>query len=640
VANITELSMQRMRLTDQIFWQATWPGPNSTSAKALSALRSLQVLDLSQNAFCSLDVSSLNSLTFLNVSGNPDLRQMQLPPDKVLDALDASKTSVPLALALCGYPQFTFSGARVVLLQNLAKAPPQQEAFAALRFCLAMPVVVDLSQNAWLTNVEELNGPHHKAPFFALGDTRSDLVLSGSPLQCSWQRSFIASRDEYAKEGPYSVYTEKDVPIIRLSCRCSPGYENMRGICRLKVPWIAETGHLAVVVVLAMLALAPVLIWLIMRARRRLRVTSGDLELKQRLLDGAEHELASMRLAWEIDRDDVQLEECLASGAYGKVWRGRYDAMTVAIKVLHAHLLGMEDLGGSSAFEQEVVFLQRVRNPHLVRFWGAGTLDSGAPFLVLEYIANGSLRSFLREASDSADDTSPPGALQGWQADEGNAQRTAAGSLARGQAVPRTLRLRFASHIAIGMAYIHERGHMHRDLKTDNVLLTSDLRAKVTDFGTVRLWRLASDGRHVAHHTAGEGHADSAAQSQVCSDATTGVGTPPYMSPEVLLAEPYGTSADVWSYGCILWELVTRRRPELLGELGIPHSGPYRQQLAKQLLEGKRLSLGDDEAKELESTYADLMRSCWLAEPEQRPAFEEARRLLAFLQRDGAPSGQ
>jgi hypothetical protein len=629
-ARLSFLGLRDVGLTDFLVNEAMLASATTSVASSPqmgNALMSLETLDVSKNSLRSLDVTLLTTLKFLNVSNNRDLNLARLPGATILDVLDAGGTSMHVSLALCGHSQFTYSGAKIVILQNLYRAPPQKEMLATLRFCLAMPIVIDLSQNKWLTNVKGLTWPDD-GPFFPLDAVHSSLVLQGSPVQCNWRRSVVDNSFKLASVDNFSVYTEHHTAVVRLDCRCSPGYEEESGSCQRALPWIAKGGHLALVVILAMLALLPVLVWFGVRARRRLKITFGDLELERKLLEGAEREIHSMKQAWKIEQEDIVMQQQIASGAYGEVWRGRYDGTTVAIKVPHPHLLDLDDWDGNAAFDQEVSFLQHVRHSHLVRFLGAGKLETGAPFLVLEYVPNGSLNSFLRRVDGLA-----------WSEDRGGSAGAmpTVGAATSLPSYTAELRLRFAHHIALGMAYIHERGHLHRDLKSDNVLLTSDWRAKVTDFGTTRLWRLASDAQQAIDTRSQRSWGwkllsatDTAAPKYAASTATVGIGTPPYMSPEVLEAEAYDEKADVWAYGCILWELVN---PDLLDELGIAPGGPYCVQLGRYLNEGKRLPLRETETAALEPSFVDLMRSCWAGDAGQRPSFDEASRLLSFLQK-------
>ena len=100
--------------------------------------------------------------------------------------------------------------------------------------------------------------------------------------------------------------------------------------------------------------------------------------------------------------------------------------------------------------------------------------------------------------------------------------------------------LQWFVQLALALHHVHERGVLHRDLKTQNVFVSAAAaHVKLGDFG-------------IAKHL-GSAH-DEAALAATC------VGTPYYMSPELFRGEAYGTKADVWALGCVLYELLTRRR--------------------------------------------------------------------------------
>lgn len=167
-------------------------------------------------------------------------------------------------------------------------------------------------------------------------------------------------------------------------------------------------------------------------------------------------------------------------------------------------------------FQKEIDFMQRTRHPHIVRFFGAGSFPSGAPFLV-EELMDKSLQAYVQTTPD----------------------------------VPWAVKYKLLGDVSEGMQHIHNLGHMHRDLKTANVLINSRLQAKVADFGSMRELLL---GGPVASATAGHRGADNAGAM------STNVGTPLYMSLEVLLGQPYDKAADTWSFGVVMWEVRCRGR--------------------------------------------------------------------------------
>lgn len=169
------------------------------------------------------------------------------------------------------------------------------------------------------------------------------------------------------------------------------------------------------------------------------------------------------------------------------------------------------------------------------------------------------------------------------------------------------------------MSYIHAQGHIHRDLKSANVLITSTTRpqAKVADFGSVG--RLLTEQR--------KPRAGSRPSSMTfISDLslTQGVGTPLYMSLEMLRHAEYDHSTDVWSFGVLLWEIAAQAPPDLLEQQGY-RRGPTYSALLGTLEAGHRLEM----KPEWPDAWCALMALCWRPLPEDRPSFVEIVQALA-----------
>lgn len=195
----------------------------------------------------------------------------------------------------------------------------------------------------------------------------------------------------------------------------------------------------------------------------------------------------------------------IGRGAHGVVYEG-YDRKLdrrVALKRLSAE--GASDPVRRARFEREARVLAAIRHPNVAVVYGAQEAD-GVPWLALE-----------RLEGDALDD------------------HLAQGALSIGDA------LDVARQVAAGLEAAHEAGVVHRDLKPSNVFRESDGTVKVLDFGLATSATVPTDVR-----TTGDGIA---------------VGTPLYMSPEQLRGGDVDRRADLWSFGCLLCELLGGRPP-------------------------------------------------------------------------------
>uniref|UniRef100_A0A803QWY5 non-specific serine/threonine protein kinase n=1 Tax=Cannabis sativa TaxID=3483 RepID=A0A803QWY5_CANSA len=158
---------------------------------------------------------------------------------------------------------------------------------------------------------------------------------------------------------------------------------------------------------------------------------------------------------WTIDLRKLNMGEAFAQGAFGKLYRGTYKGEDVAIKILErpendpekAQLMEQQ-------FQQEVKMLATLRHPNIVRFIGACRKPM-VWCIVTEYAKGGSVRQFLMKRQS--------------------------------RSVPLKLAVKQALDVARGMAYVHELGLIHRDLKSDNLLIFSDKSIKIADFGVARI---------------------------------------------------------------------------------------------------------------------------------------------------------
>jgi tRNA A-37 threonylcarbamoyl transferase component Bud32 len=158
---------------------------------------------------------------------------------------------------------------------------------------------------------------------------------------------------------------------------------------------------------------------------------------------------------WTIDLGKLHMGMPFAQGAFGKLYRGTYNGMDVAIKLLErpeadpakAQLLEQQ-------FVQEVMMLATLRHQNIVKFIGACRKPM-VWCIVTEYAKGGSVRNFLAKRKN--------------------------------RSVPLKLAVKQALDVARGMAYVHALGFIHRDLKSDNLLISGDKSIKIADFGVARI---------------------------------------------------------------------------------------------------------------------------------------------------------
>jgi len=281
------------------------------------------------------------------------------------------------------------------------------------------------------------------------------LQMEDSPIQCIYEMSREARDLPPSLVGTERLPTDL-LPALKYKCQCGPGYttdSRSDGVCE-PIPPFWNTARIIALTVGSVFVVMLILVAVFRKKHvRRKRKYNMSLEMHQGLLEQSQGEVLELKRAWEIDPSELSLEcriDIGSEGAFGEVWRGNWTGLEVAVKLVRSHFLELgSDVSGE--FEREIDFMQRTRHVNIVRFFGAGTLVDGTPFLVEELMSEGSLKLFVR--NNRCHDTQ--------------------------------LKYSFARDVACGMAHIHSLGHMHRDLKSGNVLITQRLQAKVADFGSV-----------------------------------------------------------------------------------------------------------------------------------------------------------
>ncbi|KAK1586982.1 hypothetical protein Q3G72_008262 [Acer saccharum] len=262
----------------------------------------------------------------------------------------------------------------------------------------------------------------------------------------------------------------------------------------------------------------------------------------------------------EIHWEDLLLGEEIGQGSYAVVYRGMWNGSDVAVKVY----FGNEYSEGTiENYQKEVDIMKKLRHPNVLLFMGA-VYSQERLAIVTEFLPRGSLFKTLHKNN---------------------------------QALDIRRRLRMALDVARGMNYLHRRNPpiVHRDLKSSNLLVDRNWTVKVGDFGL-----------------------------SMCKNATyltakSERGTPQWMAPEVLRNEPSNEKSDVFSFGVILWELMTVSIPwnhlnslQVVGVVGFMD---------------RRLDLPEG----LDPQVASVIRDCWQSDPDKRPSFEAIIQRMSSL---------
>jgi len=216
--------------------------------------------------------------------------------------------------------------------------------------------------------------------------------------------------------------------------------------------------------------------------------------------------------------------ERIGAGGMGEVYRARDTRLRreVAIKVLPASFAADPDR--LARFEREARLLASLNHPNIGAIYGVEE-SAGATALVLELIDGQTLAERLTRASGQ-----------------------------RSQGIGQAEAIAIARQIVDALDAAHERGIVHRDLKPANIIITPDGSVKVLDFGLAK-----AGGDDV---TPGSSPADLTRSPTAIGPTLQGVllGTAPYMSPEQARGKAVDKRADIWAFGCVLYEMLTGRQ--------------------------------------------------------------------------------
>ncbi|KAL4436097.1 hypothetical protein ABPG77_005545 [Micractinium sp. CCAP 211/92] len=275
--------------------------------------------------------------------------------------------------------------------------------------------------------------------------------------------------------------------------------------------------------------------------------------------------------------EDLELVRSIGEGSFGRVYLANWRETPVAVKVL----LVVNEQGSISDYERalamdeahlerlmaEAAVMANLRHPNIVTFMGVCTFPA---CIVSEYCAKGSLTDVLRRAKRSPVD------------------------------MPWTRRLTMAMGAARGMLVLHAATPpiLHRDLKSPNILVDENWTAKISDFNLSKIMALDSKTSSLA------------------------AMNPRWLAPEIMAGEGASQASDMFSFGVILWELLTWQLPWGTAK-------PWK--IINLVLNGGRLEVPSRDSLPGDDTpaftgldrYVALIKRCWAHNPFDRPTFGE-----------------
>ncbi|XP_061180887.1 tyrosine-protein kinase SRK2-like [Saccostrea echinata] len=275
----------------------------------------------------------------------------------------------------------------------------------------------------------------------------------------------------------------------------------------------------------------------------------------------------------EVARESVKLMKKLGSGCFGDVHAGKWrNTVDVAVKTLKPGAMSAED------FLQEAKLMHKLRHRKLVQLLAVCTTTE--PILIItELMVNGALLDYLRK-------------------DEGRSLKF-------------VVLVDMASQIADGMAYLENENFVHRDLRAANILVGENNDVKVADFG---LARLIQEDIYEAHE-----HTKFPIK---------------WTSPEAAFDRKFSIKSDVWSFGVLLYELITFGR--------VPYPGMNGHEVLSKVEKGYRMPKPTGGTVPCPDPYYDIMLQCWKRNADSRPTFEYLRDFFDnyFVSSEGQYSGE
>ncbi|XP_013886443.1 tyrosine-protein kinase SRK2 [Austrofundulus limnaeus] len=255
--------------------------------------------------------------------------------------------------------------------------------------------------------------------------------------------------------------------------------------------------------------------------------------------------------AWEIQRSSIQLQKKLGAGQFGEVYEALWNGTTpVAVKTLKPGSMDSED------FLREAQIMKKLRHPKLIQLYAVCTTEEPI-YIITELMKYGSLLEYLRND--------------------------------KGTTLQIQDQIEMAAQVAAGMAYLETQNYIHRDLAARNVLVGENNICKVADFGLARVFMKEYESVY---------------------EIKGGKLPVKWTAPEAFNDNRFTIKSDVWSFGILLYEIMT------FGQM--PYPGMTNHQAVQWIMKGHRMPCPPNCPTVLHS----IMMSCWKENEQMRPTFE------------------
>lgn len=277
---------------------------------------------------------------------------------------------------------------------------------------------------------------------------------------------------------------------------------------------------------------------------------------------------------FKIDIKNYKIVSYIQRGGFGSVIKVRDQATETEYAAKIIINSGFDDQS-KKMINREIGIMMRVHHPAVINFIGYSLVDfngNNNVTIIMQLAENGSLAELISRCQS------------------GNAPHS----------YDNTTRQKILIGIARGMMYLHQHHIIHRDLKPGNILLDSDFNPLITDFGLSKIYD--------------SGNSSSQSQSY---------GTSVYMAPEVITGNNYNGKADVYSFGILMFEVITDQAPYP----NLPKKNLNMFEFGQKVVyENLRPTF----SFEIKPSLKKLIERCWSKDPNERPTFEEIFNKLSF----------